>query len=185
MLAIDPPSFPRLLAILPVPLVLAAVAVGLVWEQARALGPVMRAAAAALVVAVAAVSLVLNVRGYLRFIARVDVEINEWAVLEVLGELRDARTVYLFTGVYMLSDSPVFELFRDGRRLVTGLGTEDLPDSLAEPTAFVLIPTLRDIGVELTERFPSLERESISTRGVWQLTVYRSWSTGSKGGGGT
>ncbi len=176
VLAVNPPSFPRLLAILPVPLVLAAMIVGRIWDQARALGPVIRSVTAVLVLVVAGASLAINAKGYLRFIARTDVDVDEWTVLEALQELRDARAVYLFTGAYMLGDSPVFELFRGTRRLVTGLDTTDLPDVLREPTAFVLIPSMRHIGTELTERFPDLERETRSSRGVWQLTVYRSWA---------
>lgn len=186
VLAVDPPSFPRLLVVLPVPFILVGVFLGLVWEKARSLGPVLRACAAVLVLSVAVVSLVSNVRGYLRFVARADVAVNEWDVLEALDGLREVRTVFLSMGNYMLGDSPAFELFRDGRRLVTALAATDLPERLEEPTAFIVAPDLRHLGTEITDRFPDLEREVMVTDGRRQLTVYRPAPTpASKTKGGT
>lgn len=172
VLAIDPPSFPRLLAVLPVPFVLAGVLLGVVWDKARSLGPVIRFAAASLVLAVGCVALLFNTRVYLRFVARTDVAVNEWDVLTSLVELRGVRTVYLFTGYYMLGDSPAFELFRNGRRLVTGITVTDLPERLEEPTAFLLTPDFRHVGTEVTRRFPDLERRLRSSGEVRQLTIY-------------
>jgi hypothetical protein len=176
VLAINPPSFPRLLAVLPVPFVLAAVVLGLVWRKAHVLGPVLRVAAAGVVLVVAVLALVTNLLGYLRFIARTDLATNEWDVQEALADLRRARTVYLFTGAYMFADSPDFELFREGRRFVTGMTPTDLPESLEEPTAFIVAPDFRHIGTDLTDRFPGLEREVRLSHGVRQLTIYRTWT---------
>ena len=182
VLALDPPSFPRLLAILPVPFVLAAVVLSEAWRKARSLGPVLRSAAAVAVVAVAVVALVTNVRGYRRFVERTEVAVNEWDVLEALAELRGARTVYLFTGYYMLADAPTFRLFREGRRLVTGMNANDLPEELGEPTAFVIAPDYRELGAELSRRFPDLRRRTKDSGGVRQLNIYTTTSCPVPGG---
>lgn len=182
VLTVNPPNFPRLLAVVPVPFVLAGVALGLIWEKARTLGPVLRTAAALLAVGVAVSALVSNARGYLRFMERVEISVNEWDVLESLDDLRDVKTVYLFTGAYMLADSPLFRLFKGGRRLVTGVNGADLPDDLEEPTAFVVTPDNREVGTVLTERFPDLDREVRMSEGVRQLTIYRTMPAPRKGG---
>jgi len=183
VLAINPPSFPRLLAILPVPFVLTGVVLSLVWRKASGLGPVLRTVSAVVVVAVAVVALVTNVRGYRRFVERTDLAVNEWDVLQALGEVRRARTVYLYTGSYMLADSPPFELFRDGRRLVTGLSETDLPEFLEEPTAFLVAPEYRHVGTDLTRRFPDLERAVKMSGGVRQMTIYTTPGVSGPGNG--
>ncbi|MFN7987126.1 MAG: glycosyltransferase [Thermoanaerobaculia bacterium] len=172
ILAINPPSFPRLLAIVPVPFVFAGVVLGLVWRKAKVLGPVLRAAAAVLALGAASVAFVTNVRVYQRFVARTDLAVNEWDVLHALGDLRRARTVYLFTGPYMYGDSPPFVLFREGRRLLTGMTATDVPERLEEPTAFVISPDYQEIGSVLTDRFPGLDRVASTAGGVSQLTIY-------------
>jgi hypothetical protein len=52
----------------------------------------------------------------------------------------------------------------------------DLPESLEEPTAFIVAPDFRHIGTDLTDRFPGLEREVRLSHGVRQLTIYRTWT---------
>lgn len=175
VLAINPPSFPRLLAVLPVPIVLAAAMVGLIWEKAQRLGGIVRVSAAAVLGAATALALFLNAQTYVRFCRSVETSVNEWVVIRALDDLQAARTVYFFTGAYMLADSPAFDLFREGRRHVFGLTEADLPDRLVEPTAFVLTPDYRWVGSTLTERFPDLERNLVARQGVRLLTVYRSW----------
>ena len=182
VLTINPPSFPRLLAVLPVPMVLASAIAGLAWEKLSRVGAVVRGLVALCLVAVVAVSLVRNVRIYIDFCRRVETSVNEWVVIRELREVRRATTVYFFTGAYMLADSPAFELFREGRRHVFGITEADLPERLAEPTAFILAPDYRPVGRSLTERFPELERELIERRGVRLLTIYRSWSPDTGGG---
>lgn len=180
VLAINPPSFPRLLAVLPVPIVLASAMAGLIWEKARRLGGVVRASAAAILVAATTLALVLNARTYVRFCRSSETAVSEWVVIRALDDVRAAHTVYFFTGAFMLADSPAFELFREGRRYVFGLTEADLPERLAEPTAFVLTPAYRWIGTALTERFPEIERELLARRGVRLLTLYRSWAPGTQ-----
>ena len=119
------------------------------------------------------VSLVRNVRIYLAFCRSMETTVNEWVVIRELREIDRATTVYFFTGAYMLADSPAFELFRGGRRHVFGITEADLPERLAEPTAFILAPDYRGVGRSLTERFPDLERQLIERRGVRLLTIYR------------
>lgn len=182
VLAINPPSFPRLLAVLPVPIVLASAMAGLIWEKARRLGGVVRASAAAILAAATALALVLNARTYVKFCRSSETAVSEWVVIRALDDVRAARTVYFFTGAFMLADSPAFELFREGRRHVFGLTEADLPERLLEPTAFVLAPAYRWVGTALTERFPELDRELVARRGVRLLTVYRSWATNPQDG---
>ncbi|MBP7799537.1 MAG: glycosyltransferase [Thermoanaerobaculaceae bacterium] len=178
ILTINPPSFPRLLAVLPVPMILASAVAGLLWEKLSRVGNVVRACVALGLSAVVAVTLVRNVRIYLAFSRGMETTVNEWVVIRELREMDQARTVYFFTGPYMLADSPAFELFREGRRHVYGLTEADLPQRIAEPTAFILAPTYRWVGRPLTERFPELERELVERRGVRLLTIYRSWGQG-------
>lgn len=182
VLTINPPSFPRLLAILPVPMVLASAVAGLAWQKLSRVGAVVRGLVALCLAAVVAVSLVRNVRIYLDFCRRVETSVNEWVVIRELREVRRATTVYFFTGAYMLADSPAFELFREGRRHVFGITEADLPERLAEPTAFILAPDYRSVGRSLTERFPDLERELVERRGVRLLTIYRSWNRDTREG---
>ncbi len=183
VLTINPPSFPRLLAVLPVPPVLAAVVAGLLWEKLGRLGRVVRIAVAVSLAVVVVFALVRNTRIYVRFCRRMETTVNEWVVIRELRELRRARTVYFFTGPFMLADSPAFELFRERRRHVYGLTEADLPERLAEPTAFILAPDYRWVGRKLTERFPELDRVLVERHGVRLLTIYRSWGpTASKGG---
>lgn len=176
VLAINPPSFPRLLAVLPVPIILAAAVVGLIWEKARRLGPVVRVSVGTLVMAGAALALVHNARVYVAFCRSVETSVNEWVVLGAMDEVREARTIYFFTGPFLLADSPAFELFREGRRHVFGLTEADLPKRLVEPTAFLVAPDYRWIGLSLSERFPELDRELVAKHKVRLLTIYRSWA---------
>jgi 4-amino-4-deoxy-L-arabinose transferase-like glycosyltransferase len=180
VLTINPPSFPRLLAVLPVPMVLASAVAGLAWQKLSRVGAVVRGLVALCLAALMVVTLVRNVRIYLAFCRSMETTVNEWVVIRELPEVERATTVYFFTGAYMLADSPAFELFREGRRHVFGITDTDLPERLAEPTAFILSPDYRRVGRSLIERFPDLERELVERRGVRLLTVYRSWDPGTR-----
>lgn len=183
IMTINPPSFPRLLAVLPVPAILAAAIAGLLWEKLSRAGRVVRAGVAASLAVLVVVALVRNTRIYVGFCRSMETTVNEWVVIRELREMQQARTVYFFTGPYMLADSPAFELFREGRRHVFGITEADLPERLAEPTAFILAPEYRWVGEKLAERFPGLERELVERRGVRLLTIYRSWVPAIRGGG--
>ncbi len=182
VLTINPPSFPRLLAVLPVPIVLASAIAGLAWEKLSRVGSVVRGVVALGLTAIVIVSLVRNVRIYLAFCRSVETTVNEWVVIRELRDVEQASTVYFFTGAYMLADSPAFELFRGARRHVFGITEADLPQRLGEPTAFILAPDYRSVGRTLTERFPELERELVERRDVRLLTIYRSWGPGTRKG---
>ncbi len=175
VLTINPPSFPRLLAVLPVPAILAAAIAALAWEKLRRTGRLVRLVVTAALAVLVVVALVRNTRIYVGFCRRMETTVNEWVVIRELREMQQARTVYFFTGPFMLADSPAFELFREGRRHVYGITEADLPERLAEPTAFILAPDYRWVGRTLAERFPGLERELVERRGVRLLTIYRSW----------
>jgi dolichyl-phosphate beta-glucosyltransferase len=174
ILAINPPSFPRLLAVVPVPIVLAAAVLGKGWDRAARLGPVLRGVAAAVVVVAAGVSLVANARDYLAFCRASSTSIDEWEVVEAVQLVPHARTIYLFTGPEMLAESPSFELFREGRRFVFGLTAADLPEHLKEPTAFILVPPYLPVGLSITERFPGVHKEEVKSHGMSLVAVY-SW----------
>lgn len=170
---LDPPSHTRLLVLVPLPYLLAGIALVAVLRRVRAAlavrPPVEAVAAALLVVTVAASSLA----GYRSFVAFMRTMPREWDVLRVMERLGDDYDYYLFTGPFLLADSPIFRLFAARSRAITAFSPADLPDRLTGDTAFIVLGEPRGIGIAITDRFPGSEREVIEQGGQRQMLVYR------------
>lgn len=173
VLTVDPPFFPRLLVTLPVLHILAAVFLGRIWAHSLLWTKGPRTIAVVAVAALAVVSMVTSTRRYVAWCRQVGPEINEWDVLRELQRLPRDASVYFFTGPYMMADSYTFTLFQEKRRLLFGITATDIPERLNGRSAFILTPEFRDLGLVLTRRFPSLDRQVVNAGGVRQLIVYR------------
>ena len=173
VLVLDPPSHTRLLVLLPLPFLLAALAlsaaVGALRRRAPALRPVAVAAAALVVLAAAASNLI----GYRQFNELMRSIPREWDVLRVMERLGDGYDYYLFTGPFLLADSPIFDLFAARTRAVSAFTAADLPERLTGDSAFILLGELRALGGTISERYPGVEREEIEQAGRLQMVIYR------------
>jgi len=174
VLVIDPPSATRLLVLFPVVYILAAIGLdGLLtvagrwgsWRQ-----PELIAAVYILVIAQAAA---FDLVGYRRFIGRMSVMSREWDVLQALQKLGSRYEYYLYTGPFLLADSPIFQFFSAGTRAVSGFSEADLPERISRDSAFILTPDFRRVGLTISERFPGVDRQVVDEDGVRQLIIYR------------
>lgn len=173
ILIIDPPSHTRLIVLFPVPYILAALGLDAMLRRARGRIAFHGANVLALYVLVVAQSAAFSLSGYYKFTQKMLVESREWDVLMVLERSGPRYDYYLYTGPFLLADSPIFRLFSTGTRAVNGFSEMDLPDRLARDATFVLTPDFRRIGMAISERFPGAEREVLDQQGVRQLLVYR------------
>jgi hypothetical protein len=133
----------------------------------------LAAAAAAGVAVIAAI----NLRGYVAFNEFMYEMPREWDVLRAMERLGDGYDYYLFTGPFLLADSPIFQLFAARTRAITGFTREDLPDQLNGDTAFIVLDAPRSLGAAITAKFPGSEREVIEQEGRRQMVVYRCAAT--------
>ncbi|MBI4518889.1 MAG: glycosyltransferase [Deltaproteobacteria bacterium] len=171
---IDPPSYTRLLILVPVPYILAAAAI----ERAAHVAERLRLPRRTEFVLIGYLLLVaqsagFDLIGYQQFVGRMRVMSREWDVLAVLRRLGNQYDYYFYTGPFLLADSPIFRFFSAETRAVSGFSEADLPDHLARDAAFVLTPDFRRVGLAITERFPGVEREVREEEGVRQLIIYR------------
>jgi 4-amino-4-deoxy-L-arabinose transferase-like glycosyltransferase len=170
---IDPPAHTRLIAVLPAVLIVAAIALEWLRRAARHRWQLPRTAAAAMVVLVLAHAAVFDLSGYRRFVSEMASVPREWDVLTVVDRHGAGHDYYLFTGPFVLGDSPIFRLLADGARTVSGFTEVDIPERLRRDTAFVLTPDYRHIGLPISERYPGAEQEIIEEDGVVKGFVYR------------
>ena len=177
ILVLDPPSHTRLIVLLPIPFLFAALALtraaAAIQRRAPALAPAAAPACAAVVLAAA----LSNVLGYRDFNALMRAMPREWDVLRVMERLGDGYDYYLFTGPFLLADSPMFTLFAARTRAVSAFSAEDLPERLSGDSAFILLGDLRGLGAAISERFPGAEREEFEQAGRLQMVVYRCAAT--------
>lgn len=173
ILVIDPPSYTRLIVAFPLPYVFAAALLADLAHRARRRWNFAGGFVAVAFVLVAAQSAAFNLAGYRTFTHDMSLMTREWDVLRVLHRLGSAYDYYLYTGPFMLADAPVFRLFATGTRAVSAFTETDLPERLPRDSAFVVLPEFRSVGLLISERFPGVEREVVSTEGVRQVIVYR------------
>lgn len=173
IVVLDPPSHTRLLVLVPLPYLLAGIALVAAVRRVRAAlaaRPLVEAVAAALLVVTVAAS---SLAGYRSFVALMRTMPREWDVLRVMERLGDGYDYYLFTGPFLLADSPIFRLFAARTRAITAFSPADLPDRLTGDTAFIVLGEPRGIGTAISDRFPGSEREVIEQGGQRQMLVYR------------
>jgi dolichyl-phosphate beta-glucosyltransferase len=173
VLVIDPPSYTRLIVMFPVPYILVAIGLLSLLGVLRDVIPFPRANAMALYVLVIAQAAAFSLTGYYQFTRRMALMSREWDVLRVLEQSGGRYDYYLYTGPFLLADSPIFRLFSSSTRAVNGFSEADLPRRLVRDSTFVLTPEFRRIGVAISERYPGVEREVIDQQGIRQLVVYR------------
>ncbi|HUI28451.1 MAG TPA: glycosyltransferase [Candidatus Kryptonia bacterium] len=174
VLVIDPPSSTRLLVLFPVPFILAAVGLEALLELGGRWRSLRQPELAAVVyVLVVAQSAGFNLVGYHRFITRMSVMSREWDVLQVFQQFGSRYQYYLYTGPFLLADSPIFKFFSTGTRAVSGFSEADLPERVDQDSAFILTPDFRNVGLAISERFPGAERQVLDEEGVRQLIIYR------------
>ncbi len=180
---IDPPSYTRLIALVPIPCILAAVGLEALLRIARRRVRVQRADALVVYALVVAQSAAFNLVGYYKFTQRMSQMSREWDVLKVVEKSGARYDYYLYTGPFLLADSPIFRLFSGGARTISAFTETDLPAGLARDAVFVLTPEFRPIGAAISRRFPGTEREVVDQAGVRQLLLYRCTSAnGCRGG---
>ncbi len=173
IVVLDPPSHTRLLIIVPLPYLFAGLALVAAlrrvrgWLPAR---PLLEATAAALLILVVAAG---SLGGYQRFVEFMRTMPREWDVLRVMERLGHGYDYYLFTGPFLLADSPIFRLFAARSRAITAFSPADLPDRLTGDTAFIVLGEPRGIGMAISDRFPGSEREVFEQGGQRQMLVYR------------
>jgi 4-amino-4-deoxy-L-arabinose transferase-like glycosyltransferase len=173
VVVIDPPSYTRLVVLLPAfyCLIAAALVVGARRFLRRyALGAAGFATAAVLVVVQSGA---FDLSGYYAFNEQMRVVSREWDVLKMVQRLGDRYDYYLYTGPFLLADSPVFRLFSSGTRAVSAFTEADLPERLSRDAAFLLTPEFRRVGVRISDRFPGADRDVLDDEGVRQMIVYR------------
>jgi glycosyltransferase involved in cell wall biosynthesis/4-amino-4-deoxy-L-arabinose transferase-like glycosyltransferase len=183
ILVIDPPSHTRLVVLFPVPylLVTALLVASIRWLRRRI--ALTASAVSVLFLLIVAQSAAFNLVGYYQFNQEMGRVTREWDVLKVFSLHGAKYDYYLFTGPYMLADSPVFRLFSTGTRAVTGFSASDVPSRLGRDSAFVLTPEFRRLGPLISERFPGIEREVLTKEGLRKVIIYRcSAENGCRGG---
>lgn len=174
ILVLDPPSHTRLLVLVPLPYLLAALALATAVDAVRRRAPSLQlSVAVAAAVAVIALAAAANLSGYRRFNEVMREMPREWDVLRVMERLGDGYDYYLFTGPFLLADSPIFHLFAARTRAVTAFTAADLPDRLSGDSAFILLGDRRGLGATISERFPGSQREEIEQEGRLQMVVYK------------
>lgn len=172
IVVLDPPSHTRLLVLVPLPYLLAGIALVAAlrrwraWVPAR---PLVEATAAALLVVLVAASSLSGYRHFVDFMRQMP---REWDVLRVMERLGADYDYYLFTGPFLLADSPIFRLFAARSRAITAFSPADLPDRLTGDTAFIVLGEPRGIGLAISDRFPGSDREVIEQGGQRQMLVY-------------
>lgn len=173
IVVIDPPAHTRLIVLFPVPYLLAALALEAMLRAANRRLPLRRADAVAACVLAFAQSAAFDLPGYRDFTHRMALVSREWDALKVVERLGDDYEYYLFTGPFVLADSPIFNLFSGEARTMNGFTRADLPTRLSRDAAFVLTPQFRRVGVAISKRFPNSERQVIALGDVGQMLVYR------------
>jgi len=173
IVVINPPAYTRLIVLFPVPYILAAVAIEASVPLVRKWVPLRRADVAALCVLIVAQSAAFDLLGYRDFTRRMALVSREWDALKVMERLGDKYEYYLYTGPFVLADSPIFRLFSTGTKAMSGFSEADLPNRLSRDAAFVLTPEYRRVGLAVSTRFPNAEREAVTQEGIRQLLVYR------------
>jgi len=173
ILILDPPSYTRLIILFPVPFIFVAVCLEALLRRSGRWIRLRRADVAAIYLLLVAVATSFNLIGYYRFVRFMNDMPREWDVLRVLDRMGTTYDYYLFTGPFLLADSPIFQFFSHGTRAVTGFSEQDLPEHLSRDAAFVLIPEFRRIGETISELYPGAEREVIQQDGRRQMFIYR------------
>jgi dolichyl-phosphate beta-glucosyltransferase len=177
VLVLDPPSYTRLLIVVPAAYLLAAAgALSLLAALGRRL-PLRRLDMGAVLLLVFAQAAAFNLFGYARYLRTLVVLSREWDVLKVAERLGPRYDYYLFTGPFLLADSPVFQLFSSDRRVVSGFSASDLPPDLYHDAAFIVAPEFHDVGLAIAGLFPGADRDDVERAGVHQLSVYRCTAT--------
>jgi glycosyltransferase involved in cell wall biosynthesis/4-amino-4-deoxy-L-arabinose transferase-like glycosyltransferase len=173
ILIIDPPSYTRLIVVLPLAYILVAVGLEGVLRLLSTRLRVGRLQVAAVSLLIASQAAAFNLTGYYRFTQQTASMPSEWDVLKVMERLGSTHDFYLYTGPFLLADSSIFQLFSSGTRIVSAFTEADLPPRLARDTAFILKPEFRHLGISISARFPGVERDVIDQNGVRQVFVYR------------
>ncbi len=181
ILIIDPPFHPRLIVIFPVPYILAGLAAARLTRPLAGRGRVARLAAAAVAVAVVAQSAWFDLSGYRRYLVQIDVLVTEWDVIEIFERVGDEHDYYLFGGPTITVLLPGLRLFAEGRRVVVGFSTRDVPRELIREAVFLAVPQvverhaqLQDLGAVIGTRFPKTHREVKYSHDRPQLVLYLS-----------
>lgn len=170
---LDPPSYTRLVVLFPVPCILAAIGLAAVLRRVSAWRPLSQADATAAGVIVAVLAVAFNLGGYHRFVETMRQMPREWDVLSVVNRFGNHNDYYLFTGPFLLADSPLFQLFAPDARAVSGFSEQDLPERLAQDSVFVIQGSFRGLGAAISERFPGATREVLAEGEPQQLLVYQ------------
>jgi dolichyl-phosphate beta-glucosyltransferase len=173
ILILDPPSHTRLLVIIPLPYLLIGVAIVAIARRLRRRMAIPTLAEAVACGAIVMLATVGSLSGYREFNDYMRQMPREWDVIQAMERLGDGYDYYLFTGPFLLSDSPVFRLFSAKTRAVTGFSPADLPDRLSGDTVFIVLGEPRNLGMAISDRFPGSEREIIEQEGQQQMVVYR------------
>lgn len=173
ILIIDAPSYTRLLVLVPALCIVAALGFETLLRVIIQRFPLRWADALALAILIIAQSAAFNLTGYQKFTRKMAQISREWDVLKAMERLGGGYQYYLYTGPFLLADSPVLRLFSSATRAVSGFTASDIPERLGRDTAFLMMPEFRPIGVKLSERFPGVEREVVEQEGVRQLSIYR------------
>lgn len=173
VLVLDPPSYTRLIVVFPIPYILAAVGLAALAHQAQRWVRLRRVDLAAVAVVVASVAAAYNLSGYHRFVEFMEDMPREWDVLRVVDRLGPGYDYYLFTGPFLLADSPIFQLFAADTRAVSGFSEQDLPERLSRDSIFLVQGEFRGLGATIAERYPGAAREEIEEDKRRQVVIYR------------
>jgi dolichyl-phosphate beta-glucosyltransferase len=179
ILIIDPPFYPRLVVVFPVPMILVATAIAAPFGKLEE-GPAWRRALASLLVlVVVAQAAYFSYTGYRSYLAAVDRNTKEWDVVKVFERVGSEHDYYLFGGPTITVLLPAFKLFAEGRRVVVGFTQADVPRELQHDTVFVAFASvleehsqLQRLGSVISERFPDTQREVVTSRGRPQLVLF-------------
>jgi hypothetical protein len=181
ILIIDPPFHPRLIAVLPVPYILAARAISELVRPMIEHGRLPKLAAAGIAVLVIVQSAWFDISGYRHYLVQIDVLETEWDVIEVFERFGSRQDYYLFGGPTITVLLPGLRLFAEGRRVVVGFSPADVPRELNRDTVFIAVPRmlehhaqLQELGTTIGARFPQTHREVSYAHGTPQLIVYAS-----------
>ncbi len=179
ILVIDPPFYPRLIVLFPVPFIFAASALETGLSRLREDRRRQRWAAAAICLAVLAQSAYFSLTGYRRYLVAMDVDTIEWDVVEVFERVGTDHDYYLFGGPTITVLLPALELFADDRRVVVGFTPQDVPADLLQNTVFIAFSSviedhtqLQQLGTVISERFPQTHREVTHSHNRRQLVLF-------------
>lgn len=172
VLTVNPPFYPRLLVVLPACCALAGVALHEILLAAARRTRAFRHLAAAGALAVITLATTTEMRRHVAFNLWIDSSYQNWDIVDVVQEFEGEHDCFLFTAPGLYADSPLFTFTRGCRRTVTCVDVIDLPVRLDHPAVFILPPERRRVGLEITARFPGVQREVVEHAGRRQLTLY-------------